>query len=302
MSWMDGFTGGLLLKTATSWWKWNDVAASLFKELKNNEAPKDKITQAKEVLMNLWYKEWAIVELMYWMWTLWKIVWFNDSTMWLYSGDRYPIIVESANWKDVYGVLSTHYENIPAYKENPQQLLVDYEKEILLKVVSDIDHPEAIIQQQGEIFKKDKESLIELLDNYEYGPEGKIDYVYKYTLACLEKIWYKELDASIHAAWSYIESNDFMQIENEDAKKLLEDKYYGRLTYYNEHHHSFGVSNNQIVSIYTLATWWHREKIKQLILERTSKLTDAQLYTYATLLKDTDIESDILAILEARIS
>ena len=240
---------------------------------------------------------WLILKtVMYGMWAIGKIVWFRTSTSGLYDGLRYPLRVQWPWGIYEQSVFISHYEDVPKFKDNPQQLLEIYKDDLALKLIPDIENPKEVMRAQSELSeKKNIYDLIEFLDTYETPVWDKVDYIYKYALASLEKAWDKELKL-ISKAYDFIESKDFYSIQKTEIKSFMLSKFKNKIE-------SKWTTVNDLVSIYTyIREPFYKVIVKVAIIDRARDMDDTELYNTATAFKGTDIEWDILALLEAKIS
>lgn len=295
MGWIDGFTWNVLLKTATSWWNWADLAAKLYKELNADQAPAHKIAQAQDVYKKLWYKPWAIV--LYGLGCIGEITWFRNNTMWMYWGDRYPVDVKWPWGTYEQSIFITHYEDVPKYKDNPQQLLTDYKDDLLLKLVTDISNPKEVMHLQSEIAKMNFFSIVDYLEEYIIEWDKEKDYVYTYALARLAITWEKELNL-IKKASDYIDSDEFAELENTDVKNKILEKYFWKLSSHNKMFW-YTTKTPEVISLYNFTkNKEYKETIKNIIIDRIKNMQANELYTFATSAKGTDFEDIALTQLE----
>lgn len=293
MNSIDHFSWELLLKTATSSTDGNDTASALYKELKSKTSPQHTIAQTHELYKKLGYKEWAIVEMMYGMWAIGKIVWFRNNSSWLYPGDRYPVNVQWPGGTFEQSIINVWVDEVLRYKANPQGLLDNNSSSVVLKLVN-IDNAEEVIKKQKEISEKGLFQLIDSINQYKSDTDTKEDYIYKYALARIEQKWCSETNLLQRAA-EYINSKDFQNIHNKDVENLLLDTFAKTLLFH------IKKGDLKALSMYKQSNRRVTKKVDSYILQEVKSMSNEELYEYINHRKWTEIENVLLEKLEKKL-
>ncbi len=154
----------------------------LLKALKEKAPSTEKISAAHEIYQELWYKIGSFVT-MYDSPSLWIIIKYNTSTWDMYDWQRYPIIVKFPFGTFEYSILSTHYEEVEKYKNDPNKIFEYWKEDIATHVVKDIDQAtaEKIIATQELLEKMSEEDLINYYNSESFENE-KLPYIKEYVI------------------------------------------------------------------------------------------------------------------------